>query len=75
MLIIVLKILVEMLSGGITKKLIREKILFCLVVEKENTIIEAIWSIKESASFKSNPDQKITDIRGRIIDTKRIHLL
>ncbi len=64
------KNLVEMLSGGITKKLIREKNLFCLVVEKENMIIEAIWSIKESASFKSNPAQNIIDIRGRTIDTK-----
>ena len=41
-----------------------------MVVEKENMIIEAIWSIKESASFKSNPAQNIIDIRGRTIETK-----
>ena len=64
------KNLIEMLSDGITKKLIREKNLFCLVVEKENEMVEVIWSIKESASFKSNPNQKITDIRGRILETK-----
>ena len=46
------------------------KNLFCLVVEKENEMVEVIWSIKESASFKSNPNQKITDIRGRILETK-----
>ena len=64
------KHLVESLTGGKTKKLIREKNLFCLVIEKDDTIIEAIWSSDKKASFRSNPDQKICDIRGKIIDTK-----
>ena len=63
--------LIAMLSGGTTKKMIREKNLFCLVVEKEETLIEAIWSSEGSANFKSNPKQKILDIRGKVIDTKK----
>ena len=63
--------LIAMLSGGTTKKMIREKNLFCLVVEKEETLIEAIWSSEGSANFKSNPKQKIFDIRGKVIDTKK----
>ena len=49
---------------------LEEKNLFCLVIEKDDTIIEAIWSSDKKASFKSNPDQKICDMRGKIIDTK-----
>ena len=59
-----------LLTGGKTKKLIREKNLFCFIVEKDDTIIEAIWSRDKNASFKSNPDQKIFDMRGKLIDTK-----
>lgn len=62
--------LVAMLSGGITKKMTREKNLFCLIVEKEEKLIEAIWSSKGIANFKSNPNQEIFDIRGNAIDTK-----
>ena len=62
--------LIAMLSGGITKKMIREKNLFCLIVEKEEKLIEAIWSSKGIANFKSNPNQEIFDIRGNAIDTK-----
>ena len=62
--------LIAMLSGGITKKMTREKNLFCLIVEKEEKLIEAIWSSKGIANFKSNPNQEIFDIRGNAIDTK-----
>ncbi|GIS22946.1 MAG: hypothetical protein CM15mP123_08480 [Gammaproteobacteria bacterium] len=62
--------LIAMLSGGITKKMTREKNLFCLIVEKEERLIEAIWSSKGIANFKSNPNQEIFDIRGNAIDTK-----
>ncbi len=64
------KFLVALLTGGKTKKLLRKKNLFCFVIEKEETIIEAIWSSEKNAHFKSNPSQKIFDIRGKIIDTK-----
>ena len=63
--------LIAMLSGGTTKKMIRKKNLFCLVVEKDEMLIEAIWSSEGSANFKSNPNQKILDIRGKVIDTKK----
>ena len=62
--------LIAMLSGGITKKMTREKNLFCLIVEKEEKLIEAIWSSRGIANFKSNPNQEIFDIRGNAIDTK-----
>jgi hypothetical protein len=63
------KSLVEILNGGITKKLIRRKNFFCFVVEKNNLIIEAVWSNKGEAFFKSNPKQEIYDMRGKPIET------
>ena len=64
------KHMIEALSGGKTSKFIQEKNLYCLIVEKENTFLEVIWSIDKNASFKSNPSQQIFDIRGKVIDTK-----
>ena len=64
------KYLIEILNGGIIKKLIREKNLYCLVVEKGNSIIEAVWSSKEHAFLKSNSNQTIFNMRGDIIETK-----
>ena len=69
------KHLISTLDGGIYKKLKRKKNLYCLIVEKENTIIEAIWSSGKNASFKSKPNQLITDIRGRVIETKNSPLI
>ena len=63
------KSLVEILNGGITKKLIRRKNFFCFVVEKNNLIIEAVWSNKGEAFFKSNPKQEIYNMRGKPIET------
>ena len=45
------KNLIAMLSGGTTKKMIRKKNFFCLVVEKEEMLIEAIWSSEGSANL------------------------
>ncbi len=64
------KHLISVLDGGKTKKLISKKNLFCLVVEKDNTIIEAIWSSGKNVYFKSEPDQLILNIRGEVIETK-----
>ena len=64
------KHLIAILSGGITKKFIQEKNLYCLIVEKEETIIEAVWSSDGNATFKSKPCQQIFDIRGKTIETK-----
>ena len=64
------KYLVEMLNGGVTKKLITENNLYCLVVEKNKKVIEAVWSNDKNISFKSNPSQKIFDMRGKKIDTE-----
>ncbi|MFL2754504.1 MAG: lipopolysaccharide kinase InaA family protein [Gammaproteobacteria bacterium] len=65
-----LKCMVNMLSDGKIKKFIQEKNLYCLIVEKENFVIEAIWSIDKNNSFKSEPSQEILDIRGKILETK-----
>jgi|TARA_X000000950_G_scaffold38167_1_gene40705 hypothetical protein len=62
------KHLIKILSGGKTKKFIQEKKLYCLIVEKENTIIEAVWSIDGNAYLKSNLSQKIFDIRGKVLE-------
>ena len=64
------KHLITILSGGYTKKFIQEKNLYCLIVEKEETIIEAVWSSDGNATFKSKPCQQIFDIRGKTIETK-----
>ena len=69
------KHLISTLDGGIYKKLKRKKNLYCLIVEKENTIIEAIWSSGKNACFKSKPNHLITDIRGRVIETKNSPLV
>lgn len=63
------KHLIAILAGGKTKKLIRKNNLFCFIVEKDNMIIEAVWSSGESICFKSNPRQLIVDMRGNIIET------
>ena len=64
------KYLIKILSGGKTKKLLREKNLFCFIVEKDDVIIEAIWSSKGIVSFKTDPSQLIFDMRGKKIQTK-----
>ena len=46
--------------------------IFCLVFEKDNEIIEAIWSIGKTVSFKSTSSQQIFDMRGNLIDTKNL---
>ena len=69
------KHLISVLNGGKTKKLISKKNLFCLIVEKDNTIIEAIWSSGKNAYFKSEPNQLIIDIRGKVIETKNSPLI
>ncbi len=69
------KHLISSLDGGITKKLIREKNLYCLIVEKENMIVEAIWSSDKNAYFKSKPNHLISDIRGKIIETTNSPLI
>ena len=64
------KYLIKILSGGKTKKLLREKNLFCFIVEKDDVMIEAIWSSKGIVSFKTDPSQLIFDMRGKKIQTK-----
>ena len=64
------KYLIKILSGGKTKKLVREKNLFCFIVEKDDVTIEAIWSSKGKAFYKTNPSQLIFDMRGKKIQTK-----
>ena len=64
------KYLIKILSGGKTKKLLREKNLFCFIVEKDDVTIEAIWSSKGKAFYKTNPSQLIFDMRGKKIQTK-----
>ena len=66
------KNLIQITAGGKTKKFIKEKDLFCLVFEKDNEIIEAIWSIGKTVSFKSTSSQQIFDMRGNLIDTKNL---
>ena len=66
------KHLIKITAGGKTKKFIKEKDLFCLVFEKDNEIIEAIWSIGKTVSFKSTSSQQIFDMRGNLIDTKNL---
>ena len=66
------KHLIQITAGGKTKKFIKEKDLFCLVFEKDNEIIEAIWSIGKTVSFKSTSSQQIFDMRGNLIDTKNL---
>ncbi len=66
------KYLISILSGGMIKKFIQEKNLYCLIVEKEHTIIEAVWSSDGNASFKNQPCQQIFDIRGKAIETKNL---
>ena len=63
------KHLISILSNGKTKKFIQEKKLHCLIVEKEHTIIEAVWSSDGNVPFKSQPCQQIFDIRGKVIET------
>ena len=63
------KHLISIFSDSKTKKFIQEKKLYCLIVEKEHTIIEAVWSSDGNASLKSQPCQKIFDIRGKAIET------
>ena len=65
------KFMIELLSGGITRKFLQEKNIYCLVIEKENTIIEAIWSSNKNAYYKSKPCQQIFDIRGKALVTKK----
>ena len=62
--------MIEVLSGGLTRKFLQEKNLYCLIVEKEETIIEAVWSSDGNATFKSKPCEQIFDIRGKTIETK-----
>ena len=69
------KHLISILDGGKTKKLINEKNLYCLIVEKKDMIVEAIWSSGKNAYFKSEPNQLIIDIRGKIIETKNSPLI
>ena len=69
------KHLISMLDGGTTKKLIHEKNLFCLIVKKKDMIVEAIWSSGKNAYFKSEPNQLIIDIRGKVIETKNSPLI
>ena len=69
------KYMIEILSGGKTRKFIQEKNICCLIVEKENEIIEAIWSSDKNAFFKSKSSQKIFDIRGNVIETKNSSLV
>ena len=64
------KYLIKILSGGKTKKLLREKNLFCFIVEKDDVMIEAIWSSKGIVSFKTDPSQLIFDMLGKKIQTK-----
>ena len=64
------KHLISILSNGKIKKFIQEKKLYSLIVEKEHTIIEAVWSSDGNATFKSQPCQQIFDIRGNAIETK-----
>ena len=64
------KYLIKILSGGKTKKLLREKNLFCFIVEKDDVMIEAIWSSKGVAFYKTDPNQLIFDMRGKKIQTK-----
>ena len=64
------KFLISIIDGGVTKKLLREKNIFCFIVEKDETFIEAVWSIDKNESFKSSPGQLIYDIRGNVIDTE-----
>ena len=64
------KFMIEVLSGGLTRKFLQEKNLHCLIVEKEEMIIEAVWSSDGNATFKSKPCQQIFDIRGKTIETK-----
>ena len=66
------KNLIQITAGGKTKKFIKRKDLFCLVFEKDNEIIEAIWSIGKTVSFKSTSSQQIFDMRGNLIDTKNL---
>ena len=66
------KHLIQITAGGKTKKFIKEKDIFCLVFEKDNEIIEAIWSIGKTVSFKSTSSQQIFDMRGNLIDTKNL---
>ena len=66
------KNLIQITAGGKTKKFIKKKDLFCLVFEKDNEIIEAIWSIGKTVSFKSTSSQQIFDMRGNLIDTKNL---
>ena len=66
------KNLIQIAAGGKTKKFIKKKDLFCLVFEKDNEIIEAIWSIGKTVSFKSTSSQQIFDMRGNLIDTKNL---
>jgi hypothetical protein len=63
------KHLISIFSDSKTKKFIQEKNLYCLIVEKEETIIEAVWSNDGNATFKSKPCQQIFDIRGKAIET------
>ena len=63
------KHLISIFSDSKTKKFIQEKKLYCLIVEKEHTIIEVVWSSDGNASFKSQPCQQIFDIRGKAIET------
>ena len=64
------KYLIKILSGGKTKKLLREKNLFCFIAEKDDVTIEAIWSSKGKAFYKTDPSQLIFDMRGKKIQTK-----
>ena len=61
--------MISIFSDSKTKKFIQEKKLYCLIVEKEHTIIEAVWSSDGNVNFESQPSQQIFDIRGKAIET------
>ena len=69
------KFMIESLSGGKIKKFIQEKNYYCLVVEKENEIIEAVWSSDKNAFFKTKSNEKIFDMRGKVIEMKNSQLV
>ena len=69
------KFMIETLSGGKIKKFIQEKNFYCLIVEKENEIIEAVWSSDKNAYFKSKSIEKIFDMRGKVIEMKNSQLV
>ena len=55
---------------GVKQKNYCEKKIFCFIVEKDDVMIEAIWSSKGVAFYKTDPNQLIFDMRGKKIQTK-----